>query len=308
MKSAAGLRTINSPCALPWGVSPQGPTLYCTGFGWLLRGLSRAIVTLFTASIPCAALVAVFNTLPTAWQDNQFAQIAIRGSRSRYRLVGITIKTSWTIAKPYFKGSDRLGTVLTAGVAFLLYVVTAIPPIEVLILAAVFGAFLPLPSNECTLALSNFAQRDSDRVRRTCVLAGHSERTRVSISRADRSAVKPSRRYHAKHTGTGRPLALSVGYFVAGIPGAIAGWAAMVTPALLIIPLVHFVGRKLENPRVKHVKRTFLMASAGLLLAAAIPLAYDALTGPITVAIMAVTVVLLLTTELDTLCFDIRAF
>ncbi len=94
---------------------------------------------------------------------------------------------------------------------------------------------------------------------------------------------------------------VSVGYFVAGIPGAIAGWAAMVTPALLIIPLVHFVGRKLENPRVKSVLQTVVLASAGLLLAAAIPLAYDALTGPITVAITAVTVVLLLTTELDTL-------
>ena len=44
---------------------------------------------------------------------------------------------------------------------------------------------------------------------------------------------------------------VSVGYFVAGVPGAIAGWAAMVTPALLIIPLVHFVGRKMENPRIK---------------------------------------------------------
>ena len=30
---------------------------------------------------------------------------------------------------------------------------------------------------------------------------------------------------------------VSVGYFVAGVPGAIAGWLAMITPALLIIPL-----------------------------------------------------------------------
>jgi chromate transporter len=37
---------------------------------------------------------------------------------------------------------------------------------------------------------------------------------------------------------------VSVGYFAAGLPGAIAGWLAMITPALLIIPLVHFVGRR----------------------------------------------------------------
>jgi len=41
---------------------------------------------------------------------------------------------------------------------------------------------------------------------------------------------------------------VSVGYFVAGVPGAIAGWLAMITPALLIIPLVHFAGRKIEHP------------------------------------------------------------
>ena len=32
---------------------------------------------------------------------------------------------------------------------------------------------------------------------------------------------------------------VSVGYYADGIPGAVAGWLAMITPALLIIPLVH---------------------------------------------------------------------
>jgi chromate transporter len=94
---------------------------------------------------------------------------------------------------------------------------------------------------------------------------------------------------------------VSVGYFVAGLPGAIAGWLAMITPALLIIPLVHFVGRKMEHPRVKSILQTVVIASAGLLLAAAIPLAKDALTGPVTIGIAAASLVLLLTTKLDTL-------
>ena len=46
---------------------------------------------------------------------------------------------------------------------------------------------------------------------------------------------------------------VSVGYFVAGVPGAIVGWLAMITPALLIIPLIHFVGHRLENPRVRSI-------------------------------------------------------
>lgn len=94
---------------------------------------------------------------------------------------------------------------------------------------------------------------------------------------------------------------VSVGYFVAGLPGAVAGWLAMITPALLMIPLVHFVGRKMEHPKVKSVLQAVIIASAGLLLAAAIPLGRDGLTGPATIGIAAASFVLLLTTKLDTL-------
>ena len=94
---------------------------------------------------------------------------------------------------------------------------------------------------------------------------------------------------------------VAVGYFVAGIPGAIAGWAAMTTPALLIVPLVHYVGRKLENPRVKTILQTIVIASAGLLLAAVIPLAHDALTDWLTVTVALLTAVLLLVSNVDTL-------
>jgi chromate transporter len=94
---------------------------------------------------------------------------------------------------------------------------------------------------------------------------------------------------------------VSVGYFVAGIPGAIAGWLAMITPAVIIIPLVHFSGKHIDHPRVRYVLQAVVIASAGLLLAASIPLARDALTDPVTIAIAFVSLVLLLVTELDTL-------
>lgn len=94
---------------------------------------------------------------------------------------------------------------------------------------------------------------------------------------------------------------VTVGYFVAGIPGAIAGWLAMITPALLIIPLIHYVGRKMEHPRIKAVLQAVVVASAGLLLASAIPLGQSGLTGPVTVGIAAVSFVLLFITKLDTL-------
>ncbi len=78
------------------------------------------------------------------WQDNQFVQAAIHGAVAA--AVGITTKTVWTIAKPYFKGSGRLRVILIGAAAFLLYVVAHIPPIEVLIGAGVVGAFLPVRS------------------------------------------------------------------------------------------------------------------------------------------------------------------
>src|SRR5207247_6167127 len=40
---------------------------------------------------------------------------------------------------------------------------------------------------------------------------------------------------------------VSVGYFIAGIPGAWAGWLAMVSPAFIIIPLLQFVGARAER-------------------------------------------------------------
>jgi len=94
---------------------------------------------------------------------------------------------------------------------------------------------------------------------------------------------------------------VSVGYFAAGLPGAVAGWLAMITPALLIIPLIHFVGRRMEHPRVRSVLQTVVIASAGLLLAAAIPLGRVGLTGPVTIIIAAICFVFLLTTKIDTL-------
>lgn len=94
---------------------------------------------------------------------------------------------------------------------------------------------------------------------------------------------------------------VSVGYFTAGIPGAIAGWLAMITPAMLIMPLLRYAAGKAEHPRLRSALQAVVLASAGLLLSAAVPLAVSALTGPVTIAIAVATGILMLTTKLDTL-------
>lgn len=94
---------------------------------------------------------------------------------------------------------------------------------------------------------------------------------------------------------------VSVGYFTAGVPGAIAGWLAMITPALLILPVLRFAAAKAEHPRLRSAMQAVVLASAGLLLSAAVPLGVNALTDPITIVIAVATGILMLTTKLDTL-------
>jgi chromate transporter len=94
---------------------------------------------------------------------------------------------------------------------------------------------------------------------------------------------------------------VSVGYQVDGIPGACAGWLAMITPAFLILPMLQFLGSRVQHPRAKSVTRTVLVASAGLLLSASVPLARDAITGPLPLAIVLASLALIALTRIDTL-------
>jgi chromate transporter len=78
---------------------------------------------------------------------------------------------------------------------------------------------------------------------------------------------------------------VSVGYFVGGVPGGCAALLAVVTPAFLIIPMLRFLGRRAERPEVKSAIRAVTLAGAGLILTSTVPLARDALTGALPLAI-----------------------
>ena len=94
---------------------------------------------------------------------------------------------------------------------------------------------------------------------------------------------------------------ISVGYFAAGVPGAVAGWLAVVTPAILVIPLLLFARRRIEDPRAKSALRAIVIASAGVSLSATLPLSADALRNPPLYIIAAVSLALLIFTAWDTL-------
>jgi chromate transporter len=94
---------------------------------------------------------------------------------------------------------------------------------------------------------------------------------------------------------------VSVGYFVAGAPGAFCGWLAMITPAFLIVPMVRFLGARARRPRVRASIRAVTLAAAGLVAASAVPLARDAIASPIAVVLAALSFLVLIRTRIETL-------
>lgn len=70
---------------------------------------------------------------------------------------------------------------------------------------------------------------------------------------------------------------VAVGYFAGGWPGVVAAWLAMITPALLAIPLLTVTRRWLHLRRVRAAVDAVVIASAVLLLASAVRMAMDSI-------------------------------
>ena len=105
----------------------------------------------------------------------------------------------------------------------------------------------------------------------------------------------------AGRTGPG-PFGLyivCIGYYVKGAPGAAVAFLAMITPAFLVLPLMRWLGSRADVPLIRDSIRGVLLGSAGLLLAASVPLARDAITGPFTLAIVVASFLLLSFTKLE---------
>jgi chromate transporter len=93
---------------------------------------------------------------------------------------------------------------------------------------------------------------------------------------------------------------VSVGYFVDGIPGAFAGYLAMITPAFLILPLLRYVGKRMEDPHVKGAIQGLTIAAAALIISATLPLARDSVTGPLPAVIAIASFLVIAFTRIDT--------
>lgn len=93
---------------------------------------------------------------------------------------------------------------------------------------------------------------------------------------------------------------VGIGYFVLGIPGAIAAWLALATPALIVIPILRYIGNKADRPVVRDALNAVVLASVGLMLAALYPLLATSITSPLMLAIAAASCAALFFTRIHT--------
>lgn len=94
---------------------------------------------------------------------------------------------------------------------------------------------------------------------------------------------------------------VSVGYLAAGVPGAIAGYFAMITPAFLVIPLLRLFSRHASNPGLRRSIRAILLSAAGLLISSSLQLGEASITGAFTAVIAVASFAVLAFTKVETL-------
>lgn len=95
---------------------------------------------------------------------------------------------------------------------------------------------------------------------------------------------------------------VSVGYFIAGVPGAAAAWLALVTPAFLVIPLLRYAGRHAGTPALKRALDAVVISGSALILETAWPMAAESgvLRGMLPAVVAAASFALVLFTRVPT--------
>ncbi|MBM3769048.1 MAG: chromate transporter [Acidobacteria bacterium] len=101
--------------------------------------------------------------------------------------------------------------------------------------------------------------------------------------------------------GPNATYVISVGYYIAGTPGAIVGYLAIISPAFLAILFLRVLQGRTERPRWQGAIKGLTAAAAGLMLANAIPIAQDAITTTLGACIAAVALTVLASKKVDSL-------
>jgi chromate transporter len=74
----------------------------------------------------------------------------------------------------------------------------------------------------------------------------------------------------------------------------------MVTPALLVIPLLHFLGKRAERPVIRDALSAVVLSSAGLIVYAVLPMAQSTVTGVVPLVLAAASCAILIRKRVNT--------
>ncbi len=114
---------------------------FCTGVGWLTRGWIGASIALLGASLPCSLIAIAVTAAFEIWTRNRWVNVALHGALAA--AIGIIVYTCWHLTRSNLRRSNWLRVALVFVAAVALQGIFAIPPIRVLLIAAVIGAIWP---------------------------------------------------------------------------------------------------------------------------------------------------------------------
>jgi chromate transporter len=100
--------------------------------------------------------------------------------------------------------------------------------------------------------------------------------------------------------GPNGAFVICVGHYVAGAPGAAAGYLAMITPAWLAILFLRLLEGRTNHPRWRGAIQGLTAAAAGLMLANAWPIAQTAITAWFPAALSVVALAAFLSRKVET--------
>ena len=115
---------------------------FCTAVGWLTRGWIGAFIALLAASLPCSVIAIAVTAAFEIWTGNAWVKIALHGALAA--AIGIIFYTCWHLTRSNLRNSNWIRVALVFMGAVVLQFVFAIPPIRVLLIAAVIGAAWPI--------------------------------------------------------------------------------------------------------------------------------------------------------------------
>jgi chromate transporter len=111
--------------------------------GWIVRGWPGALVALVAGSVPCSAFAVALSACYVTWSQHALMRVFLQGALAA--AVAVMFATGWTLIRPYYRDARGWRLALFVGGSFGASVFLGLKPLQILLLAAILGAALPVP-------------------------------------------------------------------------------------------------------------------------------------------------------------------